>query len=161
VLALENFLSENSGVIVGAITTSLGLLIGVLTKQLDFRYSIKMQGQKYKDEFKSQYVVEPILCYLKLDLKMAQAVYAGALNQQKVELDCSSQGDVVYIETLAYSLNDKIGNSVAAYNREKIILNTLSIPLHGEAAKVNEAYESLIRLKGQASKIIGELGRYN
>ncbi|MDF4461422.1 hypothetical protein P3384_13505 [Vibrio parahaemolyticus] len=66
----------------------------------------KQEVNNRKAEFKRIYVIEPLMTFIKKDIVMAQAVYAKGLNNNKdLVIDCSTQGENLYIASLASSIS--------------------------------------------------------
>ncbi|EKF9853915.1 hypothetical protein O1D29_003421 [Vibrio cholerae] len=160
-MEINDFLLEHASALIAVGGSLLGVLVGNLGKLIDNFHVSKSENRRFTRDYKSKYVIEPILKYLELDLKMAQIVFAQSQQDEKLDIDCKSQADIIYVSALASSINDELGGLLSEYNREKTLLNTYALSKKGEGKSVDKAYKSLKRLQSIASQIIGKLGGYS
>ncbi|EGZ6883172.1 hypothetical protein [Vibrio cholerae] len=159
-MEINDFLLEHASALIAVGGSLLGVLVGNLGKLIDNFHVSKSENRRFTRDYKSKYVIEPILKYLELDLKMAQIVFAQSQQDEKLDIDCKSQADIIYVSALASSINDELGGLLSEYNREKMLLNTYALSEKGEGKSVDKAYKSLKRLQSIAGQIIGKLGGY-
>jgi len=159
----KSFLIEHGASI---IAVSASLLTAIVTlsfnwfsKVTDHTFQEKKEALKREVEFKNNYVIEPIMSFMKKDIIMAQAVYAKGLNSSEgVVIDCSTQGENLYIASLAASISSELAEKVRLYGHEKVSLNTYALaPSKEEGKDLNKAYKCLRKLELYASEIITDL----
>lgn len=159
----KSFLIEHGASIIAVSASLLTIIVTLffnwLSKLTDHTFQEKKEALRREVEFKNNYVIEPIMAFIKKDIIMAQAIYAKGLNSSEdIVIDCSTQGENVYIASLAASINSELAKKVRLYGHEKVALNTYALALNKEEGKdISKAYKYLRKLELYASEIVTDL----
>ncbi|ELR63092.1 hypothetical protein C942_04106 [Photobacterium marinum] len=159
----KSFLIEYGASIIAVsaslLTAIVTLSFNWLNKRTDHAFQEKQDAIKREVEFKNNYVIEPIMTFIKKDIIMAQAVYAkGSSGDESIEIDCSTQAENLYIASLAASISPDMAEKIRLYGHEKISLNTCALASSKDDGKdLDKAYKCLLKLEQYASQIIEDL----
>ena len=162
-MAEKSFLIEYGASIIAVsaslLTAIVTLSFNWLSKRTDHVFQEKHDAIKREVEFKNNYVIGPIMTFIKKDIVMAQAVYAKGLNRdESIEIDCSTQAENLFIASLSASISPDMAKKIRSYGHEKISLNTCALaPSKDDGKDLDKAYKCLCKLEQYASEIIEEL----